>query len=42
MIAASNKSKKVCNPIRNIVDNLTPPTNHPKAMLNLGLGDPTG
>jgi hypothetical protein len=41
MIPASKKSKRTCNPIRNIVDNLNPPQNHPKRMLNLALGDPT-
>lgn len=41
MIGASEKSKRTCNPIRNIVDNLNPPSNHPKSLVNLALGDPT-
>ncbi len=41
MIASSTKAKKTSNPIRNIVDNLNPPQNHPKKILNLALGDPT-
>lgn len=41
MIAASEKAKRTSNPIRNIVDNLNPPKDHPKKMLNLALGDPT-
>jgi tyrosine aminotransferase len=41
MIATSNKAKRTSNPIRNIVDNLNPPKNHPKKILNLALGDPT-
>ncbi len=40
-IAASEKSKRTTNPIRNIVDNLVPPRNHPSTFLNLALGDPT-
>lgn len=38
---SSKKSKRTSNPIRNIVDNLNPPKNHPKPLLNLALGDPT-
>lgn len=41
MIASSNKAKRTSNPIRNIVDNLNPPKNHPLKLLNLALGDPT-
>ena len=41
MIPASIKSKRTHNPIRHIVDNLKPPVDHPKKMLNLALGDPT-
>lgn len=41
MITASNRAKRTSNPIRNIVDNLNPPQNHPKKILNLALGDPT-
>lgn len=41
MIASSAKSKRTHNPIRHIVDNLKPPVDHPKKMLNLALGDPT-
>eukprot|EP01040_Poterioochromonas_malhamensis_P009236 gene9235-10025_t len=41
MIETSKKAKRTHNPIRNIVDNLNPPQNHPKRMLNLALGDPT-
>lgn len=41
MIPASVKAKRTSNPIRNIVDNLNPPQNHPKKLLNLALGDPT-
>ena len=41
MIAPSEKSKRVVNPIRHIVDNLNPPSNHSKKLLNFGLGDPT-
>ncbi|RYD20671.1 MAG: hypothetical protein EOP88_14130 [Verrucomicrobiaceae bacterium] len=41
MIPVSIKAKRTTNPIRNIVDNLNPPKNHPKKLLNLALGDPT-
>jgi tyrosine aminotransferase len=41
MIAPSLKSQRTFNPIRNIVDNLKPPADHPKKLLNLALGDPT-
>lgn len=41
MICSSNKAKRTHNPIRNIVDNLNPPKNHAKKLLNLALGDPT-
>lgn len=41
MITASEKSKRTSNPIRNIVDFLQPPVNHPKKLVNLSLGDPT-
>lgn len=41
MISSSNKANRTSNPIRNIVDNLNPPKNHPKKILNLALGDPT-
>lgn len=41
MISSSAKSKRTHNPIRHIVDNLKPPTDHPKKILNLALGDPT-
>lgn len=41
MIPSSVKAKRTSNPIRNIVDNLNPPKNHPKKLLNLALGDPT-
>jgi tyrosine aminotransferase len=40
-VSSSNKAKRTFNPIRAIVDNLKPPQNHPKKMLNLALGDPT-
>ena len=40
-IRASKKSLRTVNPIRRIVDNLVLPVNHPKAFLNLALGDPT-
>lgn len=40
-IQSSIKAKRTFNPIRNIVDNLVPPQNHEKPMLNLSLGDPT-
>lgn len=41
MIQASFKAKRTSNPIRNIVDALNPPKDHPKKLLNLALGDPT-
>jgi len=41
MISASEKSKRACNPVRNIIDNLNPPVNHPKPLINMALGDPT-
>ncbi len=41
IIPSSKKAKRTYNPIRNIVDNLKPPANHPKKLLNLALGDPT-
>jgi len=41
IISSSKKSKRTTNPIRNIVDNLKPPKDHPKPFLNLALGDPT-
>jgi len=41
MISSSAKSKRTHNPIRHIVDNLKPPSDHPKKLLNLALGDPT-
>jgi tyrosine aminotransferase len=41
MIKPSKKAQRTHNPIRHIVDNLNPPQNHPKKMLNLALGDPT-
>jgi tyrosine aminotransferase len=41
MIQPSKKADRTKNPIRNIVDNLKPPVNHPKPFLNLALGDPT-
>jgi tyrosine aminotransferase len=41
MILTSKKAKRTSNPIRNIVDNLNPPHNHSKILLNLALGDPT-
>eukprot|EP01031_Cornospumella_fuschlensis_P030806 gene30806-37219_t len=41
MIPVSTKAKRTTNPIRNIVDNLNPPKNRPKKLLNLALGDPT-
>lgn len=39
----STKAKRTSNPLRNIVDNLKPPTHHPpsKPLLSLSLGDPT-
>jgi len=40
-ISSSIKAKRTTNPIRNIVDSIKPPTNHPKKLLNLALGDPT-
>lgn len=40
-IPTSLRAKRTSNPIRNIVDNLKPPINHPKPLLNLALGDPT-
>ena len=40
-VSSSNKAKRTFNPIRAIVDNLKPPINHSKRMLNLALGDPT-
>lgn len=40
-IQVSVKSQQTKNPIRNIVDKLKPPVNHPKPFLNLALGDPT-
>ena len=40
VIVGSKRSKRTFNPIRNIVDNLNPPKNHPKKMINLALGDP--
>lgn len=40
-IEASLRSHRTFNPIRNIVDNLKPPSHHPKPLLNLALGDPT-
>jgi tyrosine aminotransferase len=40
-VTSSTKAKRTFNPIRAIVDNLKPPTNHEKKMLNLALGDPT-
>jgi tyrosine aminotransferase len=41
VISSSMKAKRTFNPIRNIVDKLKPPKDHPKKMLNLALGDPT-
>lgn len=41
MITPSVKAQRTFNPIRHIVDNLKPPVNHPKKLLNLALGDPT-
>jgi hypothetical protein len=40
-IESSKKAKRTKNPIREIVDNLKPPVNHPKKLLDLALGDPT-
>eukprot|EP00604_Paraphysomonas_vestita_P000182 CAMPEP_0174824670 /NCGR_PEP_ID=MMETSP1107-20130205/36771_1 /TAXON_ID=36770 /ORGANISM="Paraphysomonas vestita, Strain GFlagA" /LENGTH=246 /DNA_ID=CAMNT_0016053271 /DNA_START=513 /DNA_END=1250 /DNA_ORIENTATION=- len=40
-VSSSKKAKRTFNPIRAIVDNLKPPQNHTKKMLNLALGDPT-
>ena len=40
-IGISRKAQRTHNPIRAIVDNLKPPANHPKDMINLALGDPT-
>jgi tyrosine aminotransferase len=40
-IPVSIKAKRTHNPIRAIVDNLKPPKDHPKKMMNLALGDPT-
>jgi tyrosine aminotransferase len=40
-LTSSQKAKRTFNPIRAIVDNLKPPQNHPKNLLNLALGDPT-
>jgi tyrosine aminotransferase len=40
-LRSSQKAKRTFNPIRAIVDNLKPPQNHPKKLLNLALGDPT-
>lgn len=40
-LTSSKKAKRTFNPIRAIVDNLKPPQNHVKKMLNLALGDPT-
>lgn len=37
----SRKAKRTHNPIRAIVDNLKPPQDHSKDMINLALGDPT-
>jgi hypothetical protein len=39
MIYASAKSRRTHNPIRAIVDNIKPPVNHPKPLLNLSLGN---
>lgn len=41
MITPSVKSQRTFNPIRHIVDNLKPPADHPRKLLNLALGDPT-
>mmetsp|Transcript_87972 Transcript_87972/g.172084 ORF Transcript_87972/g.172084 Transcript_87972/m.172084 type:complete len:412 (-) Transcript_87972:164-1399(-) len=41
MIKPSVRSNRTFNPIRHIVDNLKPPSDHPKKLLNLALGDPT-
>lgn len=41
MLEASEKAQRTHNPIRHIVDNLKPPVDHPKPMMNLALGDPT-
>ncbi|CAE7724458.1 TAT [Symbiodinium microadriaticum] len=40
-IEASLKAKRTHNPIRAIVDNLRPPREHSRPLLNLALGDPT-
>ena len=40
-LQASIKSQNTKNPIRNIVDNLKRPMDHPSPFINLGLGDPT-
>ena len=40
-VKASQKALRTHNPIRAIVDDLKPPKDHPKDMLNLALGDPT-
>lgn len=40
-LEVSQKAQQTRNPIRNIVDKLKPPVDHPKPFLNLALGDPT-
>lgn len=40
-ISKSRKAERTFNPIRNIVDTLRPPVDHPLKFLNLALGDPT-
>lgn len=40
-IGISKKAQRTHNPIRAIVDNLKPPKDHAKDMINLALGDPT-
>ena len=40
-VHSSLKARRTHNPIRAIVDNLKPPKDHPRPMLNLALGDPT-
>jgi tyrosine aminotransferase len=41
VIPKSRKAERTFNPIRNIVDTLRPPVDHPDPFLNLALGDPT-
>lgn len=40
-VAVAASSMRITNPIRDIVDRLVPPKDHPKPFLSLSIGDPT-